>query len=134
MSQTKNAKKHCSRLAQKINHENRRRGLHRLQRQAIMKKDRITREKEMLPEMVKIYCHGVNKTKKSELCIECQELTDYALFRLDHCRWGNEKNFCSQCPCHCYKPGMKEKIRAVMRLQRTENYALSSAYRLNPRL
>lgn len=60
-----------------------------------MKKDRITREKEMLPEMVKIYCHGVNKTKKGELCIECQELTDYALFRLDHCRWGNEKNFCS---------------------------------------
>lgn len=26
-------------------------------------KDRITREKEMLPEMVKIYCHGVHKTK-----------------------------------------------------------------------
>ena len=59
-------------------------------------KDRITREKEMLPEMVKIYCHGVHN-------------------RLDHCRWGNEKNFCSQCPCHCYKPAMREKIRAVMR-------------------
>lgn len=29
-----------------------------------MKKDRITREKEMLPEMVKIYCHGVHKSKK----------------------------------------------------------------------
>lgn len=56
-------------------------------------KDRITREKEMLPEMVKIYCHGVHKTKKGELCKECQELTDYALFRLDHCRWGNDKNF-----------------------------------------
>ena len=50
-------------------------------------KDRITREKEMLPEMVKIYCHGVHKTK----------------------------NFCSQCPCHCYKPAMREKIRAIMR-------------------
>ena len=61
-------------------------------------KDRITREKEMLPEMVKIYCHGVHKTKRGELC-----------------RWGNEKNFCSQCPCHCYKPAMREKIRAVMR-------------------
>lgn len=54
-----------------------------------MKKDRITREKEMLPEMVKIYCHGVHKSKKGTLCKECQELTDYALFRLDHCRWGN---------------------------------------------
>ena len=49
-----------------------------------MKKDRITREKEMLPEMVKIYCHGVHKSKKGTLCKDCQELTDYALFRLDH--------------------------------------------------
>jgi len=79
------------------------------------KKDRITREKEMLPEMIKIYCRGVHKTKRGELCPECSELCDYALYRLDHCRWGNEKNFCSQCPCHCYKPAMREKIRAVMR-------------------
>ena len=41
-----------------------------------MKKDRITREKEMLPEMVKIYCHGVHKSKKGTLCKDCQELTD----------------------------------------------------------
>ena len=45
-------------------------------------KDRITREKEMLPEMVKIYCHGVHKTKRGELCPECRELCDYALYRL----------------------------------------------------
>ncbi|MDO4380521.1 MAG: nitrous oxide-stimulated promoter family protein [Clostridia bacterium] len=80
-----------------------------------MKKDRITREKDMLPEMIKIYCHGVHKTKKGKLCEECKALCDYSLNRLDHCRWGNEKNFCSQCPCHCYKPEMREKIRAVMR-------------------
>ena len=80
-----------------------------------MKKDRITREKEMLPEMVKIYCHGVHKSKKGTLCKDCQELTDYALFRLDHCRWGNDKNFCSQCPCHCYKPDMRSNIKEVMR-------------------
>lgn len=80
-----------------------------------MKKERITREKEMLPEMIKIYCHGVHKTNRGELCKECSELCTYALNRLDHCRWGNNKNFCSQCPCHCYKPAMREKIRAVMR-------------------
>ena len=80
-----------------------------------MKKDRITREKEMLPEMVRIYCHGVHKTKKGELCPECRELTDYALNRLDRCRWGNNKNFCSQSPCHCYKPEMRPKIREVLR-------------------
>ncbi|WP_290913144.1 nitrous oxide-stimulated promoter family protein [Eubacterium sp.] len=80
-----------------------------------MKKDRITREKEMLPEMVKIYCYGMHKSKKGTLCKDCQELTDYALFRLDHCRWGNDKNFCSQCPCHCYKPDMRSKIKEVMR-------------------
>ena len=44
-------------------------------------KDRTTREKEMLPEMVKIYCHGVHKTKRGELCPECRELCDYALYR-----------------------------------------------------
>ena len=54
-------------------------------------KDRITREKEMLPEMVKIYCHGVHKTKRGELCPECRELCDYALYRLDHCRWGMKR-------------------------------------------
>ena len=80
-----------------------------------MKKDRIMREKEMFPEMIKLYCHGVHKAKKGSLCPECSELCAYALNRLDHCRWGNDKNFCSQCPCHCYKPDMREKIRAVMR-------------------
>ncbi|MFR6299038.1 MAG: nitrous oxide-stimulated promoter family protein [Acutalibacteraceae bacterium] len=47
--------------------------------------------------------------------------------RLDHCRWGNDKNFCSQCPCHCYKPDMRVKIKEVMRYSRTTHYALSSA-------
>ena len=41
-----------------------------------MKKDRITREKEMLPEMVKIYCHGVHKSKKGTLCKDCQFRND----------------------------------------------------------
>ena len=80
-----------------------------------MKKDRLTREKEILPEMIKIYCNGIHKTKKGNLCNDCQALLNYSIFRLDHCRWGNDKTFCSQCPCHCYKSEMREKIKEVMR-------------------
>ncbi|HPZ00953.1 MAG TPA: nitrous oxide-stimulated promoter family protein [Clostridiales bacterium] len=80
-----------------------------------MKKDRITREKEMFPKMALIYCHDNHGTKGKELCPACQELCDYALNRLDHCRWGNDKTFCSQCPCHCYRPDMRERVRELMR-------------------
>lgn len=80
-----------------------------------MKKDRIAKEKKIVAEMVKIYCRGVHKTEKGRLCGDCRELVDYALARLDNCRWGNGKNFCSQCPCHCYKPDMRAKIKKVMR-------------------
>lgn len=80
-----------------------------------MSKSRIEREREMLPEMIRIYCHGVHKTPKNELCPECTELCAYALNRLDHCKFGNKKTFCSQCPIHCYQKNMREKIRNVMR-------------------
>lgn len=80
-----------------------------------MTKTRIEREKDMLPEMVRIYCHGNHHTKKGALCPDCQALCDYALARLDHCKFGNDKTFCSQCPVHCYKKDMREKIRDVMR-------------------
>ena len=78
-------------------------------------KNRINREKELLPDMIAIYCRGVHKTKKGELCAECRELCDFALNRLSKCRYGENKTFCSQCPTHCYRPDMREKIRQVMR-------------------
>lgn len=80
-----------------------------------MRKSRIEREQEMLPEMIRMYCHGVHKTSRGELCPDCTTLCAYALNRLEHCKFGNEKTFCSQCPIHCYNKEMREKIRGVMR-------------------
>lgn len=49
------------------------------------------------------------------LCPECSALLDYALRRLDSCRFGNGKPSCRKCPVHCYRADMRERIRTVMR-------------------
>ena len=46
---------------------------------------------------------------------ECQELKDYANYRLSKCPYRNTKQFCSQCKIHCYEKEKKEQIRKVMR-------------------
>lgn len=37
------------------------------------------------------------------------------MLRSDTCPFMETKTFCSNCKVHCYKPDMREKIRAVMR-------------------
>lgn len=80
------------------------------------------KEKRLIPVMINIYCRGKHKAarksaglKRKEVCPECRELTDYALFRLDKCPFKVNKKFCSFCKIHCYKPDMKGKIKDVMR-------------------
>lgn len=51
----------------------------------------------------------------SQLCPDCLALLQYAHKRLDHCRFGEEKTFCEQCPVHCYSRDMRAKIKEVMR-------------------
>lgn len=65
--------------------------------------------------MIELYCRGKHKTKKGELCKECQELWEYVQLRRSKCPFGDNKPFCSNCKIHCYKPDMREKIKAVMR-------------------
>ncbi len=74
------------------------------------------RKKELtvMREMIGIYCRGKHKSKKM-LCSECEELWSYAAFRTEHCPFMETKTFCSNCSVHCYKPEMREKVRAVMR-------------------
>ena len=72
-------------------------------------------EKELIPVMIRIYCHGKHGTKGKEVCEKCKDLTDYALFRLDKCPFKVDKKFCSFCKIHCYKPKYREQIRAVMK-------------------
>lgn len=73
------------------------------------------REKKVVEEMIRLYCHKKHGTKKKELCEDCQKLRDYAFHRSDVCPFMKEKTFCSNCKVHCYAPAMKEKIREVMR-------------------
>ena len=62
--------------------------------------------------MVTLYCrHKHNMTKPNE---ESQALIDYCSLRLDKCKWGEKKMACKNCPVHCYKLEMREKIRKVM--------------------
>lgn len=75
--------------------------------------NKIEDEKRMVEQMIRLYCR--KKEGNAELCPECEELLRYAHFRLDHCRFGNDKTSCKKCPIHCYKPQMRERIRAIMR-------------------
>ena len=78
-----------------------------------MKNCRIEEEKKVVEQMIRLYCH--KKEGNGELCQNCHELLDYAHSRLDRCRYGEEKPTCKKCPIHCYRPDMKERVRAVMR-------------------
>lgn len=72
-------------------------------------------EKEVVGEMINLYCRKNHHSKKGEFCSECAELRDYAYSRIDRCPFMKTKTFCSNCKVHCYKPEMREKIKAVMR-------------------
>nr|WP_302595365.1 nitrous oxide-stimulated promoter family protein [uncultured Acetatifactor sp.] len=84
-----------------------------------MKKDIQTkreREKAMVSEMIALYCRKQHGRKASGgLCPECAALDTYARQRSDKCPFMETKTFCSNCKVHCYKPEMRERIRAVMR-------------------
>lgn len=71
------------------------------------------REKQLVTQMIALYCRKNHGGKP--LCKQCRELSEYACMRSDKCPFMENKTFCSNCKVHCYKPEMREKIRAVMR-------------------
>jgi superfamily II helicase len=84
--------------------------LHAVRKQEDMNED----EKVVVHKMIRLYCRSKHHTA-SGLCDECLALDRYAMKRLDHCRFGEEKPTCGSCPIHCYKPDMRERIKKVMR-------------------
>jgi predicted amidophosphoribosyltransferase len=64
--------------------------------------------------MIDLYCHGKHGSREG-LCPECHELLDYVIKRLEKCPLKENKPKCSKCPVHCYKPDMRDKIKAVMK-------------------
>ena len=78
-----------------------------------MKDSSLEEEKSVVEQMVRLYCR--KHEGHAQLCQQCQALLDYAHSRLARCRYGEHKPTCRQCPTHCYRPEMKERIRMVMR-------------------
>lgn len=87
------------------------------------------REKRVVSLMILLYCRKNHKNRAEsklswdenknakgyKLCTECASLQEYAMLRSDKCPFMETKSFCSNCKVHCYKPQMREQIRAVMR-------------------
>lgn len=74
---------------------------------------RIRREKNTIDAMIGIYCADHHQLS-GELCSDCSGLCEYAHMRLDRCRYQHKKPICGNCPVHCYKPSMKERVVDVM--------------------
>ena len=77
-------------------------------------KGRLARERKTVVAMIRIYCRGLHGRRRG-LCEQCGQLEAYALCRLEKCPFGQDKPNCVHCPIHCYRPQMRERIRAVMR-------------------
>lgn len=75
---------------------------------------RMLREEKTVAAMVRLYCRDQHGTKTG-VCAECEALLAYAHARLEHCPYQERKSTCAKCPIHCYKPAMREQMRAVMR-------------------
>lgn len=71
-------------------------------------------EARTVEAMIHIYCrahHGA----AADLCDDCDGLLAYAKERISKCPFGIDKPVCNQCTVHCYQPGMRERIKVVMR-------------------
>ncbi len=75
---------------------------------------RLDREKRTVEAMIDLYCWHQHSIKRG-LCQDCETLRVYAEQRLHRCPFQEGKTTCAKCPIHCYRPEMREQIRAVMR-------------------
>jgi hypothetical protein len=74
----------------------------------------MARERKTVEAMIDLCCHGLHLSADG-LCPDCLALQEYARERLQKCPFQEGKTTCAKCPVHCYKPEMRERIRAVMR-------------------
>ncbi|MDV2990137.1 MAG: nitrous oxide-stimulated promoter family protein [Dehalogenimonas sp.] len=74
---------------------------------------RLRRETITILVMIDMYCRSHHQ--QPDNCLECRELGEYAVKRLDKCPFGEGKTVCALCPVHCYKPELRQRVREVMR-------------------
>jgi hypothetical protein len=75
---------------------------------------RLTREDKTIEAMIRMHCRSLRHAPDG-LCPDCHELLAYARDRLSRCPYQEGKTTCAGCLIHCYKPAMRERIRAAMR-------------------
>ena len=71
-------------------------------------------EQRVLRRFIEVYCHAHHGASPPQLCEECLELWEYALAKLGRCPYDPKPKY-KHCPTHCYKPGMRDRIKQVMR-------------------
>ncbi len=76
---------------------------------------RRAREFKTIAAMLRMYCRAHHRPKGAPLCASCTELAGYARRRLERCVFGDAKPTCANCTVHCYKAGMRERVRQAMR-------------------
>lgn len=69
---------------------------------------------DILKQFTEIYCRDHHGSPKGQLCQECRELLLYAKGRLERCPY-DPKPACKDCPTHCYKREMRDRVRRIMR-------------------
>ena len=70
---------------------------------------RIATEKKVVEAMIKIYCK--NNHGFATLCNQCSELLDYAILKLEKCKFGEQKPSCKKCRIHCFNNENKILIK-----------------------
>jgi hypothetical protein len=79
---------------------------------------RLRREQRTIEAMLEIWCeaHLLHvRSRYGEVCAGCEELLEYASYRLAKCPYGEEKPACKKCPIHCYTRDKRDHMREVMR-------------------
>lgn len=76
---------------------------------------RLRRETRTVELMIRMHCRDVHGPPPDSLCPDCTSLLEYAFTRVADCRFGAEKPVCSRCTVHCFRPTMREQVRAAMR-------------------
>ncbi|MDR0845875.1 MAG: nitrous oxide-stimulated promoter family protein [Tannerella sp.] len=76
---------------------------------------RRERERKTIAIMIALYCRDRHKPASGHLCETCTSLQAYALQRLVHCPFRENKPVCSHCSVHCYSKDKRAQVKAVMR-------------------
>lgn len=73
---------------------------------------RISTERETVLAMIDLYYRSKND---ADAILEQEDMTNYAMKRLDFCQFGEDKPTCRVCPVHCYQKTYRLKMKEIMR-------------------